>query len=72
MSLWYWAVHEETNQSLVLLVPLTDVFIKGTLNGSLTKLDVQLSYANLYSDSPIECTFEFPLNEKSTVTHLAA
>jgi len=72
MSLWYWAVDEETKQKYQALVPLTDVLIKGTLNGSLTNLNVQLSYANRDSDSPIECTFEFPLNEKSAVTRLAA
>ena len=53
-------------------MPLTDVLIKGTLNGSVTSLNVQLSYANRDNDSPIECTFEFPLGEKSALTRLCA
>ncbi len=56
------------------LVPLTDVAIKGTINGSLTNLNVQLSFINNDDESPIECTFEFPLKSdgKSSVNHLSA
>ena len=72
MSLWYWAVDPATKEKYQALVPLTDVVIKGVMNGSLTTLDVQLSYVNNDSESPIECTFEFPLTEKSAVTRLAA
>ena len=72
MVLWHWAVDPETKKKYQALVPLTDVVIKGTINGSLTNLNVQLSYINNDGESPIESTFEFPLTEKSAVTRLSA
>ena len=66
--MWYEAFDEELKQNYQALLPLTDVQIKGTLNGTVTKLEVQLKYVNDASDSPIECVFEFPLKENSAVT----
>lgn len=53
-------------------MPLTDVSIKGMFNGSIAKLDVQMSYVNANTDSPLECTFEFPITDKSAMTRLRA
>lgn len=72
LCLWHWAVDPATKEKYQALVPLTDVAIKGTINGSLTNLNVQLSYINNDGESPIESTFEFPLTEKSAVTRLSA
>ena len=35
-------------------------------------LNVQLTYVNVGSDSPIECTFEFPLEKTSVISKLVA
>jgi len=52
-------------------VPLTHVDVKGTINGGLSKVSVELGYVNK-EETSIECTFEFPLSEKSAVTKLCA
>jgi len=53
---------------------LTDVSIKGGLNGSLTNFNVQMSYINGDFGSPIEPTFEFRLKDdgKFSVNYLSA
>jgi hypothetical protein len=53
-----------------MLVPLKHVKINGTLECGHAILDVQLTYANLGSDSPIECTFEFPVESTTVVSKL--
>ena len=72
MAAWHWWKEPKTQEQIQVLVPLTDVNIKGCTNGVLTKLDVQLTYVNQMKESPIEVTFEFPLTEKSSVTKLTA
>ena len=72
MAAWHWWIQSETQELIQVLVPLTDVAIKGCTNGVLTKLDVQLKYVNIMRDSPMEVTFEFPLTEKTSVTKLTA
>ena len=46
MCLWYDAFDPVLKQKYQALVPLTDVAIKGTINGSLANLNVQLTYIN--------------------------
>lgn len=55
-----------------MLVPLQHVAITGVLEAGHAILDVQLSYANLGTESPIECTFEFPLESSTVVSKLVA
>ena len=50
------------------IVPGIDIVIKGTLNGTLSTVSVQLGYVNSSEDQPIECTFDFPINSKSIVS----
>jgi Ca-activated chloride channel family protein len=54
------------------LVPLKDIVIKGTLNGTISTVNVQLGYVNSSEDQPIECTFDFSINSKSIVSSLSA
>ena len=35
-------------------------------------IDIELTYKNVGEDNPIECTFEFPLNNKTLVSRLVA
>ncbi len=44
----------------------------GILEAGHAVLDVQLTYVNVGSDSPIECTFEFPLEKTSVISKLVA
>jgi hypothetical protein len=60
MCLWYDA-EDSAGQKYKALVPLTDVAIKGTINGSLANLNVQLTYINGYDQESINGAFEFPL-----------
>ena len=55
------------------MIPLTDVAIKGTINGSLANLNVQITYINGDYLSPIEAAFEFPLknDEKFAVNYVS-
>ena len=51
------------------MVPLKDVQILATLEGSLAKVDFNMTYLNP-SENPIECTYEFPLESETLVTSL--
>lgn len=53
------------------MVPLTHVDVKGTINGAISKVSVELGYVNRETQ-PIECTFEFPLAPNSAMTELIA
>ena len=35
-------------------------------------IDIELTYKNVGEDNPIECTFEFPLDNKTLVSRLVA
>ena len=61
LTLWYWAEDPDSKEKYQALVPLTDVAINGTINGSLASLNVQMTYINGYDSCPIEGAFEFPL-----------
>ena len=71
--LWSHPTYQEQNSaSKQLLVPLTDVQIKGVLEAGHATIDVQLTYQNLGTDSPIECTFEFPVDKQTLVSKIIA
>lgn len=72
MALYYEKVDPVDKNKYQGLLPLTDVSLKGTLAGPIASYDVQLSYANLSEESPIECTFEFPISNKLCITKLTA
>ena len=51
------------------MVPLKDVQIFATLEGSVAKVDYNMTYLNP-SENPIECTYEFPLEPETLVSSL--
>jgi len=55
-----------------MLVPLQHVKINGVLESGHAFLDIQLTYANLGAENPIECTFEFPVEPSTVVSKLIA
>lgn len=59
----FYAEKEEGKRELV---PLKKVDIKAELRGAIATINMELTYTNPSSDSPLECTYVFPL-EKSTI-----
>ena len=59
--MWFYAQNKETLEKYQALVPLKEVVIKGMLNGAVSTVHVQLTYVNSSEESPIECSFDFPL-----------
>lgn len=53
-------------------MPLNDVNIKVLIEAGHAKIDVGLTYSNSSSENPIECTFEFPLDDQTVVSRLVA
>ena len=53
-------------------MPLTNVDIKAELTGAYAVTSVELSYVNPITDSPLECTYTFPIEKTSVVTELRA
>ena len=53
----------------MMLVPLKSVDIRATLEGALAIVDFNMTYANPGS-SPIECTYEFPLEPQTLLSKL--
>ena len=51
------------------MVPLKDVQIFATLEGSIAKVDYNMTYLNP-SENPIECTYEFPLEPETLFSSL--
>ena len=64
-------VDPEVKQERQALVPLKHVSMQGRLEAGHATLDVKLCYMNLSEDnSPIECTFEMPIEQSTTITKL--
>ena len=55
-----------------LTVPLKKVAIQGSLVGPIATLDIELIYANELFESPIECTYEFPLDKDTILSSFIA
>jgi len=53
-------------------VPLKAVKATVVLDSGITKLDLELTYTNLDEKSPIETTFEFPLEDSTVLSKLVA
>ena len=53
----------------MLLVPLKAVEVKATLEGALATIDFDMTYINP-NEIPIECTYEFPLEEDTLLSKL--
>jgi hypothetical protein len=54
------------------LVPLKAVKVSVLLDAGVSRLDLQLTYTNLDATSPIETTFEFPIDEATILSQLVA
>lgn len=62
----------DVSQEVQHLVPLQDVNIKGIIEAGHANINVELTYKNLGDSNPIECTFEFPLDDQTVVSRLVA
>ena len=54
----------------VLMAPLKKVQVNAVLEGALATVKVSMEYFNPYPDSPIECTYELPLEQRTLVSSL--
>ena len=54
------------------LVPLTKVSVKSVLQGPMATVEVELSYVNPTQNTPLECTYMFPLEKTSFLAKLEA
>mmetsp|Transcript_24425 Transcript_24425/g.28740 ORF Transcript_24425/g.28740 Transcript_24425/m.28740 type:complete len:145 (+) Transcript_24425:60-494(+) len=54
------------------LLPLTKVSIKGELRGVRSTTEVELTYLNPSKDSPLECTYSFPIEPNTVLAKLEA
>ena len=71
MKMYTMIVDPEVKQERQALVPLKHVSMQGRIEAGHTTLDVKLCYMNLSEDnSPIECTFEMPIEQSTVVTKL--
>ena len=71
-TLWTKYIDANLNMEQQLLVPLQNVHIKSVINAGHAMIDIELTYKNVGEDNPIECTFEFPLDNKTLVSRLVA
>ena len=54
------------------LVPLKSVKATVVLDAGINRLDLQWTYTNLDATSPIETTFEFPIDDTTVLSQLVA
>lgn len=54
------------------LLPLTKVDVKAELRGATADTNVELTYINPSTDSPLECTYTFPLEKTSVLAKFEA
>ena len=71
-ALWTKYIDAKLNTEQQLLVPLQNVHIDGVITSGHAVVNVQLTYQNLSDENPIECTFEFPLDDQTLVSRLVA
>ena len=53
-------------------MPLKAVKVSVVLDAGISRLDLQLTYINLDTTSPIETTFEFPIDDTTILSQLVA
>jgi hypothetical protein len=71
-AFWAKIKDPETGEAYQALLPLKRVELTGIMNGAIAHIDVQMDYVNASNESAMECTFEFPLSDKSIVHKLVA
>ena len=54
----------------ILMAPLKKVQVNAVLEGALANVKVSMHYFNPHADSPIECTYELPLELRTLVASL--
>ena len=54
------------------LIPLKSVKVHTELQGPLAVMSVELTYTNPHQDSPLECTYTFPLDKATVLTSFEA
>ena len=54
------------------LLPLKSIQISGKLEGGLAILDVDLIYLNQDQKYPLDCSYEFPVDENTVIGNLVA
>ena len=54
------------------LLPLKSVRVGGCLEGPLAIVDIELTYVNEDTESPIECSYEFPIDTNTVMSKLTA
>ena len=68
-------VDPSTQKALKMLVPLKNVDIKGRLEDGIAHISAHMFYVNEHSEDsskPLECSFEFPIEESTVVSKLIA
>ena len=53
-------------------MPLKSVKVGGCLEGPLAIVDIELTYINEDTESPIECSYEFPIDPDTVMSQLIA
>ena len=61
---------EQGEDKKKVLLPLTRVDVKGEIRGAMVTQNIELTYVNPSEDSPLECTYTFPLDKASTLASL--
>ena len=61
---------EQGEDKQKVLLPLTRVDVKGEIRGAMVTQLIELTYVNPSEDSPLECTYTFPLDKASTLASL--
>ena len=54
------------------LLPIKSAKIVGCLEGPLAIIDIEMTYINEDTKSPIECSYEFPIDPNTVVSQLSA
>lgn len=60
------------NKNREIMIPLTNVSVKATIEGGVTSSEITLDFVNTYAKKPVEVTFEFPVNKKQVLKTLSA
>lgn len=55
-----------------ILIPLTKVDVKAELRGTTADTCVELTYINPSTESPLECTYTFPIEKTSVLAKFEA
>ena len=70
--MWVKLQNPEIQEPEEYLLPLKSIQIKGKLEGGLAILDVDLTYLNQDQKYPLDCSYEFPIDENTVIGNLVA